>query len=85
MKFRVPSLRNVEYTAPYMHDGRFYTLEAVLNFYSDSVEDNPNLDSQLKQNNHIGIAMNTQEKQFIITFLKTLSDKNFITNPKFAE
>ena len=85
MKFRVPSLRNVEYTAPYMHDGRFYTLDAVLNFYSDSVEDNPNLDSQLKQNGHIGIAMNAQEKQFIIAFLKTLSDKNFIYNPKFAE
>lgn len=85
MKFRVPSLRNVEYTAPYMHDGRFYTLEAVLNFYSDNVEDNPNLDPQLKQNNHIGIAMNAQEKQFIIAFLKTLSDKNFISNPKFAE
>ncbi|WP_326981941.1 cytochrome c peroxidase [Chryseobacterium sp. MYb264] len=85
MKFRVPSLRNVEYTAPYMHDGRFYTLEAVLNFYSDNVEDNPNLDPQLKQNNHPGISMNAQEKQFIITFLKTLSDKNFISNPKFAE
>ncbi|MBD3903784.1 c-type cytochrome [Chryseobacterium sp. Ch-15] len=85
MKFRVPSLRNVEYTSPYMHDGRFYTLEAVLNFYSDNVEDNPNLDPQLKQNNHIGIAMNAQEKQFIIAFLKTLSDKSFISNPKFAE
>lgn len=85
MKFRVPSLRNVEYTAPYMHDGRFYTLEAVLNFYSDHVEDNPNLDPQLKQNGHIGIAMNSHEKQFIIAFLKTLSDKNFISNPKFAE
>ncbi|WP_426275630.1 cytochrome-c peroxidase [Chryseobacterium sp. S-02] len=85
MKFRVPSLRNVEYTAPYMHDGRFYTLEAVLNFYSDNVEDNANLDPQLKQNGHPGIAMNPQEKQLIIAFLKTLSDKNFITNPKFAE
>lgn len=85
MKFRVPSLRNVEYTSPYMHDGRFYTLESVLNFYSDNVEDNPNLDQQLKQNDHIGIAMNTQEKQFIIAFLKTLSDKSFISNPKFAE
>ncbi|CAH0149554.1 cytochrome c peroxidase [Chryseobacterium sp. Bi04] len=85
MKFRVPSLRNVEYTAPYMHDGRFYTLDAVLNFYTDGVENHPNLDPQLKQNNHIGIAMNTQEKQFIIAFLKTLSDKNFISNPKFAE
>ncbi|WP_410676093.1 cytochrome-c peroxidase [Chryseobacterium sp. LC2016-29] len=85
MKFRVPSLRNVEYTSPYMHDGRFYTLEAVLNFYSDNIEDNPNLDPQLKQNDHIGIAMNAQEKQFIIAFLKTLSDKSFISNPKFAE
>jgi len=85
MKFRVPSLRNVEYTAPYMHDGRFYTLEAVLNFYSDGVEDNPNLDPELKQNGHIGIAMNSQEKQFIVAFLKTLSDKNFISNPKFSE
>ncbi|AZA53081.1 cytochrome-c peroxidase [Chryseobacterium sp. G0201] len=85
MKFRVPSLRNIEYTAPYMHDGRFYTLNAVLNFYSDNVEDNPNLDPQLKQNGHVGIAMNDQEKIFIIAFLKTLSDKNFISNPKFAE
>jgi len=85
MKFRVPSLRNIEYTAPYMHDGRFYTLGAVLNFYSDSVGNNPNLDPQLKQNGHIGIAMDTQEKQLIIAFLKTLSDKNFISNPKFAE
>lgn len=85
MKFRVPSLRNIEYTAPYMHDGRFYTLEAVLNFYSDNVENNANLDPQLKQNEHLGIAMTTQEKQLIIAFLKTLSDKNFITNPKFAE
>lgn len=85
MKFRVPSLRNVEYTAPYMHDGRFYTLDAVMNFYSDQVEDNPNLDPQLKQNGHLGILMNTQEKQVIIAFLKTLSDKKFISDPKFAE
>jgi len=85
MKFRVPSLRNVEYTAPYMHDGRFYTLEAVLDFYSDNVEDQPNIDPLLKQNGHPGIPMSGQEKQDIIAFLKTLSDKNFITNPKFAE
>lgn len=85
MKFRVPSLRNVEYTAPYMHDGRFYSLEAVMNFYSENVENQPNLDPLLKQNGHIGIPMTTSEKQNIIAFLKTLSDKNFITNPKFAE
>ncbi len=85
MKFRVPSLRNIEHTAPYMHDGRFYTLDAVMNFYSDNVEDQPNLDPLLKQNGHIGIPMTSQEKQNIITFLKTLSDNSFITNPKFAE
>lgn len=85
MKFRVPSLRNVEYTAPYMHDGRLYSLEAVMNFYSENVENQPNLDPLLKQNGHIGIPMTASEKHNIITFLKTLSDKNFITNPKFAE
>ena len=85
MKFRVPSLRNVEYTAPYMHDGRFITLEAVLNFYSDLVENQPNLDPLLKKDGHIGIRMNATEKQYIIAFLKTLSDQNFITNKAFAE
>ena len=85
MKFRVPSLRNVEYTAPYMHDGRFTPLEAVLNFYSDLVENQPNLDPLLKKDGHIGIRMNATEKQYIIAFLKTLSDQNFITNKAFAE
>jgi len=85
MKFRVPSLRNVEYTAPYMHDGRLYSLEAVLNFYSEGVNDNPNLDPELKKNGPAGIAMTAQEKQWIVSFLKTLSDKKFITNPAFAE
>lgn len=85
MKFRVPSLRNVEYTAPYMHDGRFTPLEAVLNFYSDQVENQPNLDPLLKKDGHIGIRMNPSEKHYIIAFLKTLSDQNFITNKAFAE
>lgn len=85
MKFRVPSLRNVEYTAPYMHDGRFTTLEAVLNFYSDLVENQPNLDPLLKKDGHVGIRMNPSEKHYIIAFLKTLSDQNFITNKAFAE
>lgn len=85
MNFRVPSLRNVEYTAPYMHDGRFTTLEAVLNFYSDLVENQPNLDPLLKKDGHVGISMNATEKQYIIAFLNTLSDQNFITNKAFAE
>lgn len=85
LKFRVPSLRNVEYTAPYMHDGRFYSLKAVLDFYDENVEDNPNLDPLFKQNGEIGIKMTEDEKLKIIAFLKTLSDENFISNPAFAE
>ncbi len=85
MKFRVPSLRNIELTAPYMHDGRFYTLEAVLDFYSNNVINYPNLDPLLKQNGYIGISLTAEEKQNIIAFLKTLTDNKFITNPDYAE
>ena len=85
MKFRVPSLRNIELTKPYMHDGRFYSLEAVLNFYDENVENQKNLDPILKQNGRIGIPMTENEKKAMITFLKTLTDQKFITNPAFAE
>ena len=85
MKFRVPSLRNIEMTKPYMHDGRFYSLEAVLNFYSEGVQNDKNLDSQLKQNNRIGIPMTEEEKKAIISFLNTLTDYSFINNPAYAE
>ena len=85
MKFRVPSLRNIEITAPYMHDGRFYSLEAVLNHYSDNIEDHPDLDPILKQNGKIGIPLTEQEKSLLITFLKTLTDNEFINNKNFSE
>jgi cytochrome c peroxidase len=84
-KFKVPSLRNVEKTAPYMHDGRFYTLEAVLNHYSSSVANTQNLDSTLKNDGKLGIPLSTIEKSQLIAFLKTLTDNEFLTNPKFAE
>lgn len=85
MKFRVPSLRNVAFTGPYMHDGRFLSLEAVLNFYANGVQDNPRLDPILRNGETIGIQLNEQEKQDLISFLKTLSDDNFLTNPAFSE
>lgn len=86
MNFRVPSLRNVEYTAPYMHDGRFYSLKAVLDFYDSGVENQPNLDAELKKvSGKIGIPLSEQEKIYLIAFLKTLSDPKFITNPALAE
>ncbi|MCG8183358.1 cytochrome-c peroxidase [Tenacibaculum piscium] len=82
-KFKVPSLRNIQVTAPYMHDGRFLTLEAVLNFYSDGVQNTENLDPILKHNGILGIPLTTQEKQAIIVFLKTLTDDTFLTDKRF--
>ena len=85
-KFKVPSLRNIELTAPYMHDGRFRSLKSVLNFYATGVQETQNLDPILKnENGTIGIALNEQEKENIIAFLKTLTDEEFITDKRFAE
>jgi cytochrome c peroxidase len=83
-KFKVPSLRNVELTAPYMHDGRFYTLDAVIDHYRSHVQATPNLDPLLN-NGSLGIAITDSEKAKLITFLKTLTDRDFITNKQLAE
>ncbi|MBT0608357.1 cytochrome-c peroxidase [Aequorivita echinoideorum] len=84
-KFKVPSLRNVALTKPYMHDGRFGSLESVLDFYSSGVQETQNLDPILQQNNTLGIPLSEEEKQALIAFLKTLTDETFITNPLFYE
>ena len=82
-KFKVPSLRNVELTAPYMHDGRFGSLQSVLNFYSNGVQHSETLDPLLQQGSNLGIPLTEEEKEAIITFLKTLTDNEFINNPLF--
>lgn len=83
--FRVPSLRNAEFTAPYMHDGRFYTLDAVMDHYSSNVQRTPNLDPLLNENGQLGISLNPDDKLKIIAFLKTLSDRSFLTNSTLSE
>jgi len=82
-KFKVPSLRNVELTAPYMHDGRFGTLESVMQHYANNVQDYPNLDPLLKTETGVGIDLNPEEIEALIAFLKTLTDYQFITNDEF--
>jgi len=82
-KFRVPSLRNVDRTLPYMHDGRFQTLEQVLKHYAAGVEDNAQLDPLLKKNGTVGIPLSSQDQQDIIAFLRTLTDYDFLSNPQF--
>ena len=84
-KFKVPSLRNVEKTAPYMHDGRFGTLEGVLDHYSNGVTDSETLDPILNQNDKLGIALTSQEKTQVIAFLKTLTDNQYLTDKRFSE
>lgn len=83
-KFKVPSLRNVAVTAPYMHDGRFYTLNAVLQHYSHEILDSPTLDMELKKNQPLGINLSENEKTKIIAFLKTLTDEEFLKDKRFA-
>ena len=76
MSFRVPSLRNVEYTAPYGSFGQFATLKGVLDYFDNGVLDADNLDSFFKNNGN-RILLNEQEKEDLISFMKTLSDKDF--------
>jgi cytochrome c peroxidase len=83
-KFKVPSLRNIAVTAPYMHDGRFYTLEVVLKHYNESVLDVPTLDPSLKNGQKLGIQTTASEQTKLIAFLKTLTDDEFLKNKRFA-
>lgn len=82
-KFKVPSLRNAELTAPYMHDGRFGSLESVLNFYASGVRDSETLDPLLNTNGVLGVQLTQEDKEAIIAFIKTLTDEEYINNPLF--
>lgn len=90
-KFIAPSLRNIALTAPYMHDGRFQTLEQVLDHYSDHVQKaSPGLDVNLANavnNPPFGLQMDLTptEKRQIIAFLKTLTDSTFIKDKRFSD
>lgn len=78
-KYRVPSLRNVSLTYPYMHDGSYNSLEEVVEAYSDFSEQNRS--NSIPQN---GFQFSTDEKEALVRFLKTLADYNFTSNPSFA-
>lgn len=79
--FKSPSLRIVELTAPYMHDGRFATLEAVIDHYSTGVKPHPNLNGRLRRR----LNLDAEQKAALVAFLKTLSDPKFIADPKFSD
>ncbi len=85
-KFKTPTLRNIELTAPYMHDGRFETLEEVVDFYSSGVQHHsPNLSPLMKYSADGGVQMYPLQKEYLIAFLKTLTDTSFTEDERFAD
>ena len=84
-KFKVPSIRNIEYSAPYMHDGRFNTIDQVIDFYSTGIHANsPNIDPLIEFASQGGVQLNPTERLQLKAFLLTLSDSSFINNPNFS-
>ncbi|MES2761595.1 MAG: cytochrome c peroxidase [Bacteroidota bacterium] len=80
-KFKTPSLRNIEKSGPYMHDGRFTTLDQCLEHYNSGIVSGPTLETQLQS----GIPLSAQDKDNIIAFLKNLTDTKFLTDQRFSD
>ncbi|MGD1845420.1 MAG: cytochrome-c peroxidase, partial [Salibacteraceae bacterium] len=78
LKFKVPSLRNLRYTFPYMHDGRFENLREVLRHYEKGMAFTASLSEQLRE----GVVINDVEKSDLLAFLLTLNDESFVFNPE---
>ena len=83
-RFKSPTLRNVALTAPYMHDGRFKTLEEVIDFYSEGLKHSPTIDPLMKQTHAGGMQLTTQEKADLLAFLHCFTDSTFLNNPAYA-
>ena len=84
-KFKSPSLRNLAFTAPYMHDGRFATLEEVIDHYSEGLQNSSTVDPLMKKVAQGGVQLNPTEKANLKAFLLSLSDFSFINNPEYAQ
>ncbi len=84
--FKVNSIKNIELTPPYMHDGRFTTLEQVVEHYNSGVKAHPNLDPILKdpQGNPRRLNLSAADKAALVAFLKTLTDHKLCTDEKFG-
>ena len=80
LQFKVPTLRNIQYSFPYMHDGRFTNLQQVINHYTNGIVHSKSLSKQLYK----PIVLNSNEKADLVSFLLTLSDKEFINNKAFS-
>lgn len=83
-KFKIPSIRNIELTGPYMHDGRFKTLEEVVLFYSEGVNNCINIDDKIKGRENGGAQLTVSDQQALVAFLKCFTDTTFINSKSFS-
>lgn len=83
-KFKVPSLRNVAVTPPYMHDGRLNTLEEVIAHYNEGIRESSTVDPAILNTKDTGLFLTEQDKTDLVNFLKTLTDNDLLTNPAYA-
>ena len=83
-KFKIPSVRNIELTGPYMHDGRFNTLEEVVAFYSDGINNCANIDTKIKGHKNGGAHLSEKDQKALVAFLKCFTDTTFIQSNKFS-
>ena len=88
--FKSPSLRNIELTASYMHDGRFNTLEEVIGFYDTNIQNNPRLSRLLKESDDPNalpkkLNLDSSDEAALVAFLKTLTDNTIANNPLFTD
>ncbi len=82
--YKATTLRNIELTGPYMHDGRFRTLDDVINFYSHSLVNTPYIDPLMHHIATGGIQLTPVEKADLMAFIKTLKDEKFLNNPDYS-
>lgn len=82
--YKAPTLRNVELTGPYMHDGRFSSLEEVIEFYSHQVKNSPYINPLMHHVANGGTQLTPSEKTDLMAFIKTLRDDDFLNNPNFS-
>lgn len=82
-KFKTPTLRNIALSAPYMHDNRYTTLEEVIDFYSEGLQQSPYVDPLMQKIGQGGAQLTAADKADLVAFLKTLTDSTFINNPDF--
>ena len=82
-KFKVPTLRNIAVTPPYMHDGRFQTLEKVIDHYNEGIKSSSTADQTVLNTMQTGLLLTEQDKKDLVNFLHTLTDETFLNNEEY--